>query len=97
MRAKVALGEDYPPGDATLAIRWETVLLGPTAPPAPGENRFPALIETAVFHGERHEVILRVGDLRLTALTQAKRGLRPKTGDHIEIALDSADIVVIVD
>ena len=94
---KVALGEDYPPGDATLAIRWETVLLGPTAPPAPGENRFPALIETAVFHGERHEVILRVGDLRLTALTQAKRGLRPKTGDHIEIALDSADIVVIVD
>lgn len=93
----VALGEDYPPGDATLAIRWETVLLGPTAPPAPGENRFPALIETAVFHGERHEVILRVGDIRLTALTQAKRGLRPKTGDHIEIALNSADIVVIVD
>ena len=94
---RVALAGEYAPGDATLAVRWEVVTLGPAGPPSPGESRCLAVVERAIFHGEGHEVVLRIGDISLTALAQAKRGMSPCAGDRLEIAVDSADIVVIRD
>jgi spermidine/putrescine transport system ATP-binding protein len=94
---RVELAGAHPLGDATLVIRWEVITLAPSAPTSAGENRLSALVENAIFHGEGHEVILCVGDVRLTALAQVKQGASPRPGDRVEVAVDRADIAVIVD
>ena len=92
---RVALAGDHPSGDATLAIRCEVIEMNSSAPPSDGENRLDAVVENAIFHGDRHELILRVGEVSLTALAQAKRGMSPRPGDRAEIIVEPADIVVL--
>ncbi len=92
---RLVLAGQHAPGGATLAIRWEVVRLGSAALPAAGENRMSAVVKHAIFHGEGHEVVLGVGNVRITALAPAKRGTGPRAGDRLEIAIDCADIVVI--
>jgi spermidine/putrescine transport system ATP-binding protein len=91
---RVRLDGDYAAGPATIAIRFESFIFGPTEA---GDNRLSGRIETATFLGDGREVQFAIGDIRLTARITSQHDRKFVPGDGIDFGVRRADIVVLHD
>ena len=103
------LDGDHAERSATIAVRWEAIEIGGDSggpegpgpenggPESIGESQLEATVETTVFHGETHEVTLAIGEMRVTALVPAKRGIRFDSGQRVRLAINPADVVILRD
>ncbi|MCH7752648.1 MAG: ABC transporter ATP-binding protein [Planctomycetes bacterium] len=80
---------------ATVAVRWEAIEIG--GADSATEDQLTASVEAVVFHGQTHEIALRIDRLRLTALVPARRVVNFERGQVVKVAIDPADVVVLRD
>jgi ABC-type Fe3+/spermidine/putrescine transport system ATPase subunit len=84
-----------PPGTpVTVAIRPESLGLGPTVPP--GDNRFAATVERQVFLGEVRQVHLRgPNDWPIIALALQSRSQGLREGQSLTVSVPPESVVVL--
>lgn len=80
---------------ATVAVRWEAIEIG--GADSATEDQLTATVEAVVFHGQTHEIALRIDRLRLTALVPARRVVNFERGQVVKVTIDPADVVVLRD
>ena len=80
----------------TLAIRFEALSLAPPGPPAAGESRIRATVDSHMFLGDVRELVVRAGEHSLALRVPALRPL-PSRGEAIELSVLNRDLVVLRD
>ena len=78
----------------TVAIRPESLGLGPTVPP--GSNRFAATLERQIFLGQTRQVDLRgPGDWPMTALTLTSQGNGLREGQPLTVSVAPEQVIIL--